>query len=627
MQELFFYGESAALAAAALCLFAAVYLERRRGFWRSAEAIGIALWSGVVLLFPLPAIPLLAAYSVIVHRALGAVNRHKIDLTNNPVMPRDLRTAISNPRLMCDLTDIPHWVGGIVVLAIVLAAASVLAAVLFSLPHTDWRLALARMMVLGAIVAYAGLARARFVEHLHGRFAKHEFPFGKAVQDRAVPSWKAAVAMWTPSFNSTLSLHLGAVPFLIFKSGRNTFHEATIFRKDPSAVPVSASRIASSIPQHERMETPNIVVLQVESGFNPNWAFQLDSTFDSFLFQRNRYTRFVVPLHVNVVGGGSWVSEFEFLTGLDTRLFGDEGLYTHIALPKLIKQAFPSYLQARGFRTCALFPVLGSFYNSRRAFEHYGFDTFWDSADLSLPDWHVSDVMMADAFRRKVPEMADSPFFAYIVTNGAHSPFRSAPADEPHREPCLPATATPSMSGKLRDYLALLRNSEQAARSILEDLEEVERRTGRHFVLLLYGDHQPWDFVTSKNAAFDAVRTAQPKTQTFAHLMSSKGRFDIDSEIPATLLPSIVSCFVTGSTADLYLPINFYLFQQAGADMFKAFGSRSRLARNLIWEDIDSAPDASAVPLDTDSVAGRQVREAQSATIQWLRKSPVLDMR
>ena len=209
------------------------------------------------------------------------------------------------------------------------------------------------------------------------------------------------------------------------------------------------------------LDAPDVVVVQLESICNPNWAFDLAYPFECRLFEKNEFTHFVTPLRVNVVGGGTWVSEFEMVTGLDTRLFGDDGLYSHLLLPRFIRQAFPAYMRARGWKTLAYIPTLKSFYNSERAFHAYGFDGLMDASELAVDEWNSTDLEMVDAFMRVFPSA--SPFFAYIATNGAHSPFRDVNGPEPigrvfHRE------ATDAADALMRRYFKLLRTSEPPSR-------------------------------------------------------------------------------------------------------------------------------------------------------------------
>jgi hypothetical protein len=56
----------------------------------------------------------------------------------------------------------------------------------------------------------------------------------------------------------------------------------------------------------------------------------------SDLFEPNPLTQALGSLYVNAVGGGTWLSEFESIVGVDERLFGYAGYYTHASLSLII---------------------------------------------------------------------------------------------------------------------------------------------------------------------------------------------------------------------------------------------------------------------------------------------------
>src|SRR5262245_62227336 len=62
--------------------------------------------------------------------------------------------------------------------------------------------------------------------------------------------------------------------------------------------------------------------------------------------------------------GGSWVTEFEVITGVDSRIFGYHGFYTHFYIAPKVKNSFVEYLVRKGYKTAAFYPVEGSFYNA-----------------------------------------------------------------------------------------------------------------------------------------------------------------------------------------------------------------------------------------------------------------------
>ena len=117
---------------------------------------------------------------------------------------------------------------------------------------------------------------------------------------------------------------------------------------------LKAEEIRNAIDQYvtlkkaESQNYPNIVILLAESTFDPNLAFHLSKPVRNGLFERGAHTQALGPLFVNAVGGGTWISEFESITGLDSRLFAYMGYYTHSSLAPHVGDSFPRYLKRRG---------------------------------------------------------------------------------------------------------------------------------------------------------------------------------------------------------------------------------------------------------------------------------------
>src|SRR5262245_36606821 len=49
---------------------------------------------------------------------------------------------------------------------------------------------------------------------------------------------------------------------------------------------------------------------------------------------------------------------------------------------------------------------------------------------------------------------------------------------------------------QLNEYLKRTASTSDGFELVLQELRQIERQTGRPFVLLVYGDHQPWSFTT-----------------------------------------------------------------------------------------------------------------------------------
>ena len=571
--------------------------------------IPVLLWLGVSLIFPRPYSLALFTVGVMADFLFNLANQYKISLNVMPITAMDIYIIANNPNTLWQITTIPIWSGWLFV-SILLICLTILATRLIR--------SLRPPSLTGATTICATLALTITTSTVYSK--RLEDNIKTAVKDLDMRGAKSLGA---------LSQTIGSIPFLIYSSELERTMSNAFFQSEPATEDIPAPYLANSYKQKIKLtdsRKPNMVLLHLESIFNPDAAFELDRKVSSVLFEKNHYTKLIAPMRVNIIGGGTWVSEFEVLTGLDHRLFGYKGYYTHVSVGPFIEKALPAFLKSYNYTTSSLFPIKGVFYNTRSAFLRYGFDHFWDAADLGFANnWTPPDTDMAHEWVKKTYGFNfTSPFFSYIVTNGAHSPY-----------PCMhfpPGSAFPvnfkssndvQMNCELNEYLLLLQNAETAVRLVLERLRAIEDETGRPFVLMVYGDHQPyaftvqWDMV-SKN--YDPVRTSAPKNQTFMHVMSSTTTTlaGFEDELPITLAPTILSGFVAANAADAYLPSNLYLFEKCGSNLFPELTAAPKLAASTA----SGAPTGLELvprPLDSSQIS-RACKEAQEQTIATQRK-------
>jgi len=191
------------------------------------------------------------------------------------------------------------------------------------------------------------------------------------------------------------------------------------------------------------------------------------------------------------------------MSGLDWRLFGRGGAFAPVSLAPRLRSALPRYLRSLGYRTVAVYPTAGNFLSARNAYEHYGFDEFYDSGDLHLPpEWgDTRDAMVFDKALALGQRGNDArPVFVFLLTIRNHGP---------HGPPKTPVpqafkTAARATNEELADYLARMRDSSDD----FAGLAERWLRSTRPRVLGWFGDHQPeaaWDF-TEHPQALDMKR-------------------------------------------------------------------------------------------------------------------------
>jgi hypothetical protein len=526
---------------------------------------------------------------IAVHALLTWINHIKVELTGIPLTMLDLRIAVANPGGLWDAMGLPQWSLYVSIIAIILAIFSWLLHGLLS------------------------MRRCLFKGELHARKSE-QLRRALAVISLCVISWSylqnlySAIPLdhttWHHAWVAKLADRVGVLPFLGYSYHIESSTGGDIYERDDEITPPDKEEVNAAVlsymsfPRDHSLQGsayPNIAIVLAESTFDPGLAFRLKGTWNQYLFAENRLTAARGPLRVNTKGGGTWVAEFETITGLDSRMFGYSGAYTHASLSPFVDKSLVTYMEQRGYVTSAFLPTTGDFYNSRRAYENYGFDQILDSTDLGNGgEWFYSDTDVIERVLSALGPEPASPFFSYIILIENHGPHD---CEDNHPE-SFPVNFVDSSDAAadcaLGEYLDRLQSTTTALRSLQRYLSDIQKRTGRPYVLLVFGDHQPMTFTGSGEfvADFAPMRTSQDMYTTFFHLMSTTGRkFDCCSAaLPVSALPTLVSGFVTNDPSDVYLGENLWLYSVCGSSAIL----RDFADRMTILEKRESAQQSEA---------------------------------
>jgi phosphoglycerol transferase MdoB-like AlkP superfamily enzyme len=547
--------------------------------------------------------------------ALSHMNELKISGVFLPITFFDVQTVVADPTVLVNAVGIRDDLYRIVYIAAGVLAFCIVASAFCKIrgrsPLDHLKLSRSRgetrtqssSFVLNAVAFLAVLIAAQTCLATYGRFVHAN------LNTKETKLWRE---LWLPSSQVALSRELGVLEYMAFSFAADAGADISLEHGQGPAAKELRRAAAGFVNSQGRSKAllPNIVFFHAESTFDPAVAFKLSAPVELPLWSKQSETRALSPLRVNVIGGGSWVTEFEVITGVDSRIFGYQGFYTHFYIAPKVKNSFVEYLARKGYRTAAYYPVEGSFYNAERAFNAYGFREFVDGRALGLPeDWgSLVDRDIIKAVTEHGAFKSSDPFFYFISTSENHGPHpcRSFESDEQFMTR-FAAKVSFEKNCQLNEYLKRAVSTSDAFELVLKQLKQNERLTGRPFVLLVYGDHQPWSFtegvysIAGGTAAeqgfknFADVRTSADAYQTFFHLLASDNtvvRSRFTKPPPASLLPSLVSAFVATSYDDLYLPVNFLAFASCGshirASSCKRYAEIARSAKDALLTDPSS---------------------------------------
>jgi hypothetical protein len=541
------------------------------GFLLSAEPLlnwsQWALLGSVIafaLLMPRPLGTIFLVLYLFASLLLTAISTVKSDLTGLPVTSFDVRMMIAHPTSVWSSLGIPLWAGHGTFAAIAISA---LGAVWHAL----------RMLNLQIQRGY----HHQWLQMATGRtllLVGYGFLFGHQLSMMA-DQITGDPNSWEADQVSDLSFRVGALPFLAYsfhaESRKSGDYFADSGNESPPAhdeVVDTVNRLISFPPQNERILLPNILVLMAESTFDPSHAFRLSQDIESPLFTPNSDTVAAGPMRVNAIGGGSWITEFETLVGLDAKLFGYAGSYTHSSLSPYVSDSIAEHLKRKGYLGWVFIPHPGRWFNYRMAYENYGFERILDSNDLEMPNWKSVDPDYVERAIRRLGDNPRGPFFAKVLLLENHGPHPCNPTHRTEIQTRFVGVDDQDAHCGLAEFLRRLKSTSAAMAIAHEYLQDLERRTNRPYVLLVYGDHQPYSFTHSHGRpdAYDLEPARRPGTEdlTFFHLMSSMD-LDLDlgeTVISAALLPTLLSSFVARGADEMYLPINLWLSEKCGPD-------------------------------------------------------------
>jgi hypothetical protein len=495
---------------------------------------------------------------------LGWINSLKVGLTGLPLTVLDIRIALANPAGLWDALALPHWTrhAATIAIAVVLFSwliAGVVAAIRFAASYRTRASSRDPLLRLAAICVVAVLGLSRL-----------EALYADAAQDNST---------WRLEGVAALADKMGTLPFLGYSYDLESQSTGDIYREAADVMPPSPAEVRAAVLQYmdftpgaagSRVQ-PNIMVVLAESTFDPGATFRLQGQWNDTLFRTGDLTAANGLLRVNAMGGGTWITEFETIVGLDSRLFGYSGMYTHASLSPFVDQSIAFYLRQHGYRTSAFFPHGGDFYNARNAYANYGFETVLDSEDLGRGAWMETDREVAESVRTAMGPAPQAPFFSYVLFIENHSPHDCGAGDTTGLAVRFADTEEFAPNCALHEYLRRLDSTTSAVQSLQEYLAGIESRTGRPFVLLVFGDHQPHTFSGTGGFHYDYGpfrRIADTRT-TFFHVISSVPgkKLHCCSVMPsAPMLPTLLSGYVASSPDDVYLGINLWLHERCGTD-------------------------------------------------------------
>jgi hypothetical protein len=185
-----------------------------------------------------------------------------------------------------------------------------------------------------------------------------------------------------------------------------------------------------------------------------------------------------------VTGGQTWHTEYNVLTGLSARSFGQMKFYVTRIAAGHVERGLPQALRRCGYRTFSLYPAYGAFLSARKFQTGTGVGRLIDSAEMGAGDVEPDRFYYDQAARLIERERGAAPLFLFVYTVANHYPWESR-----FRPDLTPAWRDPGNGSEVDEYI---RRQTMSAHDYTDFVARLQREfPDESFLLVRFGDHQP----------------------------------------------------------------------------------------------------------------------------------------
>ncbi|MGY3960455.1 LTA synthase family protein [Aeromonas popoffii] len=192
-------------------------------------------------------------------------------------------------------------------------------------------------------------------------------------------------------------------------------------------------------------------------------------------------------IHSPTTGGMTVLAEFEMNTGLPVGLLR-QGVVPYYYLSEQVPGLAQSAKQS-GYKTLFAHPYVEKFWGRAKAIPALGYEERWfDShfTTLEHKGLYISDDALIDHLLKR-SEQDNQPLFAYAVTMQGHGPF-----DGDRYQAQQLDKACPDQSAAERQLLNTYYTGVVDAMASLERLLKTLDQSGKRYLVVAFGDHQPF---------------------------------------------------------------------------------------------------------------------------------------
>lgn len=260
----------------------------------------------------------------------------------------------------------------------------------------------------------------------------------------------------------------------------------------------------SGTEENSTQDQPNILVIMNEAFSDLSVYGDFNTTEDYMPFWRSLKKNTIRGnLYVSVKGGNTANTEFEFLTG-NSMAFLPTGSVPYQQFLNGAMPSLASQLGKLGYQTAALHPYYSTGWNRDKVYQYLGFDSeyFRDTGDFPdatlLRGW-VDDESAFDKLIELYEEKEEgSPLFAFEVTMQNHGGYSKEYEDLTNEIRFSDAGEDLRSVHQVQieateKYLTLIKKTDEAFENLIDYFRDEDEKT----IILMFGDHQPAEYITN----------------------------------------------------------------------------------------------------------------------------------
>lgn len=299
----------------------------------------------------------------------------------------------------------------------------------------------------------------------------------------------------------------------------------------------TANALSSDIEYSSDEKLPNIIMLQLESFFDPLLIDGIEFDVDPIAnFRKLKENYSSGTFSVSTIGGGTANTEFEVLTGLNLDFFAP-GEYPYNTIVNTKTSESINYaLKESNYSTHAIHNHEGNFYNRNTVYSNLGFDTFTSSEYMLInertPLGWAKDTFLIEPILDLLTSTENQDFI-YTVSVQGHG---SYPNDEIKDENFV--NITNIKDDTFKNSIEYYANQMYEMDLFIEELINAVNSLNEPTVIVFFGDHQPnlnlsSDDLLNKNlyeteyVIWDNIGLAKNDLDLEAYQLTSKVLYDL----------------------------------------------------------------------------------------------------